>query len=100
MIPIWQPTARFFTHAFGEKADAEKVVAELRKHDEINRYVRAMNIAINEEEAGCRVRVHAIKKKIAEQQDRCSHAETRYDADPAGGTDSTTECLICGRILP
>jgi len=99
MIPAWQPTAAFFRHILSEKADAEKIAAEVRRHDDINKRVKFLLIDIAKSEDTHRAIVQDIKRRIMEEQAKCSHAETRYDADPAGGSDSTTECLICGKIL-
>lgn len=99
MIPVWQPTAAFFRHILSEKADAETIVAALRRHSGINLVVRDLLAEINTEKSNHQFRIQEITKKIMTEQARCFHAETRYDADPAGGSDSTTECLICGKIL-
>lgn len=45
------------------------------------------------------------KDKLREQekanQKRCLHdAETTYHSDPAGGSDSWTECCICEGLVP
>jgi heme oxygenase len=42
----------------------------------------------------------ATKKIVALQKVKiCNHEYTRYHGDPSGGSDSSEECLICGRYI-
>jgi hypothetical protein len=37
--------------------------------------------------------------EIREAQKICKHWLRHYEADPAGGNDSSTQCTICGKYL-
>jgi hypothetical protein len=44
-------------------------------------------------------RAAAVNKEIAAIRNECGHLVSEYHADPAGGSDSFTTCLLCGDVL-
>jgi hypothetical protein len=44
-------------------------------------------------------RLAAIDADLAKIRGRCRHWKSRHHGDPAGGSDSFTECEICGKEL-
>lgn len=40
-----------------------------------------------------------LEKQLKLFQTTCQHGYTRFQADPAGGNDSYTECLVCNKVL-
>ena len=61
-----------------------------RRLDALNRQLAAEIIRHEAEKLRIRTEVKAI-------QGRCQHTKTTEYRDPAGGSDSSTECDICGK---
>ena len=36
---------------------------------------------------------------VKAKRQACKHEKTYYQPDPSGNHDSTTECMLCGKIL-
>jgi hypothetical protein len=41
-------------------------------------------------------RMQLLAKDLQDARNLCHHDFTKYHADPAGGSDSFNECLVCG----
>jgi hypothetical protein len=46
-----------------------------------------------------KIAMHYIETKINVTRNSCQHVLTTFYADPSGGSDSYTECDICGKEL-
>lgn len=53
---------------------------------------RTIDSVIREHEAN----IEKLKKDLVDARGMCRHDFTKYHADPAGGSDSFNECLVCG----
>lgn len=52
------------------------------------------------------LKIENIRKKAEEEirslmaEEICLHEFTKTHGDPSGGSDSTTQCLVCDKVLP
>jgi hypothetical protein len=61
-------------------------------------YVR-LRWEIADADAAHERKLKRIDKKIRELRTKCKHAKTTFHGDPAGGFDSYSECIDCGKHL-
>lgn len=67
--------------------------------DKIAKAVEGVNREIEVEHSRHRKAVAALKQKLEEVHNTCTHSATKYRPDASGNNDSSTECLICGADL-
>ena len=79
------------------KTDLSDYLAEqLQLVEEIRQSVRRLYKERQEAERRHTEELDAIAKQLAEVHKRCGHPSRTHHPDPAGGSDSWTECDVCG----
>ena len=83
----------------GQDGLAEYVTSTLYQENEIKQKIAKLQKRKQEEQNIYHKTIKAIDIEIGTLQIECPHWETQFYNDPAGGSDSHTECLICGKEL-
>ncbi len=81
----------------------EAIAAGIVKRLKEIEYTRSESKRYQKEKQDARKRydetVAQIDVQLGTLRKKCTHEETQYYGDPAGGNDSYTECLICGASI-
>lgn len=78
-------------------SENEWVVAEMERLNGIADSIRTLDAKIDAENKRHKNALAAIESEKQKVMKKCDHLDTTYHGDPAGGSDSFTQCNICGR---
>jgi hypothetical protein len=79
-----------------EQLIGKEAADKLKPFQAIMNDIRRAKDEIYAAESSHTVLMSRLKAKLSLIRERCSHPATKHYGDPAGGSDSYTECLICG----
>ncbi len=75
---------------------AAALAGAMKSVDSIKRDLSSLRTWENNESLRHKEELAAIGRERARIRKSCKHQTTQYHGDPAGGSDSWTECQICG----
>ncbi len=93
------PSEKLLAKVMADGASPKEVAERLEKYAKIQRGLSACTI--NQREAAARYD-EECRKILARRtaiRNTCDHPDTTYHGSPCGGSDSHTECNVCGAEL-
>lgn len=90
---------RTIRHVLAKTTDAKAVAQLLQFYESVQQQRRKLYAEREKVRKDYENELRQIDKAEWDNQQRCDHPDTEYHADPSGGQDSCTTCLICGAEL-
>ncbi len=76
---------------------AEYLLSILKQEQDIKNRIIKLHKEMRQEEESHKKILEAQRIELGTIQIECPHWEVKYYGDPAGGSDSYSECTLCGK---
>ncbi len=81
------------------REQAIEVADALEEQRSIRQKIAGINLCIKEENEYRNKSIKELESERKKIQLRCKHTSIEFHSDPSGGSDSSRECLICGKDM-